>query len=121
MTLAQQTGQTAEDAVCRYLQQTGLKLVTRNYSCKLGEIDLIMKDGDSIVFVEVRFRRTNHYGDGLDSVTVSKQNKLLRTGSFYLQRHNLTEKMPCRFDVVAVSRQAGQFSFDWIKNALQIW
>ena len=65
-----------------YLQKQGLKLITRNYQCKMGEIDIIMQDKDMLVFVEVRYRRKGRYGDGLDSVTYSKQRKLIRTANY---------------------------------------
>jgi putative endonuclease len=117
MTLAQEIGQTAENQACAYLQQQGLRLVTRNYRCKVGEIDLIMRDKTDLVFVEVRYRKNDSFGGGLQSITSAKQAKLTRAASFYLQRNRLTENIPCRFDVIAIGIQQGKSAIEWIKNA----
>ncbi|MDH3343051.1 MAG: YraN family protein, partial [Gammaproteobacteria bacterium] len=69
-------GQQAENACCKYLQQHGLKLLERNYRGPRGEIDLIMQDGTTLVFVEVRFRKNHYYGDGLESVNSQKQQRI---------------------------------------------
>lgn len=114
-------GEDAETACCSYLISHGLKLVDRNFSCRLGEIDIIMHDNNMLVFVEVRFRKNNNFGGGLESITLSKQNKLRKTAEFYLQQNNKYKN--ARFDVVSMSanmqtRQNRQnYSFDWIKNA----
>lgn len=112
-------GSDTERACRRHLQQQGLKLLEANYRCRCGEIDLVMLDHDTVVFVEVRFRRSNAYGGALESVTGAKQEKLRRAAEHFLQRH--PDASNARFDVVAVS-QNGQnsrapYSFDWIKNA----
>jgi putative endonuclease len=112
MTIAQQTGAAAEQQACDYLQQQGLRLITRNFRCRLGEIDLIMRDKNSLVFVEVRCRKNNFFGGGLDSITTIKQTKLSRAASFYLQHNGLTEA-PCRFDAIAITAN----NIEWIKNA----
>jgi putative endonuclease len=116
-TSAQQTGQNAEDSACTYLVKQGLKLITRNYQCRLGEIDLIMQDKESLVFVEVRFRRKQNFGTSSETVNYFKQKKLLRTARFYLQQKRLTDKVPCRFDVIAIADEATHANIDWIKNA----
>ncbi|MBU0745014.1 MAG: YraN family protein [Gammaproteobacteria bacterium] len=109
-------GKNVENLACDYLQQQGLKLVTANYSCQLGEIDLIMGDKDVLVFIEVRYRKNINYGDGAATVNKSKQDKLKKTAAYYLQKQNLYDKVVCRFDVVAVS---GKYmdKLDWIKDA----
>jgi putative endonuclease len=91
----------AEEIVADYLEQQGLKLIEANYSFKGGEIDLIMKDGETLVFTEVRHRKKDKYGSGLESVSQSKQNKIIRTAKYYLLEKNIYDKVPCRFDVVA--------------------
>lgn len=97
-----------------YLRQQGLRLLCRNYQCRLGEIDLIMHQGDTLVFVEVRFRRNRRFGGALASVTAAKQGRLRRTASFYLQSRGLNEaRQPCRFDLIACEGS----EIHWIQNA----
>lgn len=99
------SGDQAENAACEYLQSQGLTLVERNFLCKRGEIDLIMKQADTTVFIEVRYRRNNHFGSGAESVDWRKQEKLLATAEHYLQSHPKAAKGACRFDVVALTTQ----------------
>ena len=80
-------GKQAEDLVCHYLQKQKLKLVTRNYSCRYGEIDLIMHDKTSLVFVEVRYRQNPYFGSGLETINLTKQNKVIKTAEYYLLTH----------------------------------
>lgn len=114
-----QIGNAAESLACDYLQQHGLKLLTRNYRARYGELDLIMQDHDQIVFVEVRFRRHPHYGSGADSVTAVKQDKLMKTALYYLQQHPKQAKHPVRFDVISLSAANGPADIEWIKDAFQ--
>lgn len=109
-------GKNAEDLACDYLQRQGLKFVSANYQCKCGEIDLIMWDAATLVFVEVRHRKVRDYGDGVASVTKTKQRKIIRTATYYLQANNLLDKTLCRFDVVATSGEADG-GVRWIKDA----
>ena len=116
-----QQGEDAELACSHYLKKKGLKLISNNFSSRYGEIDLIMLDGRTLVFVEVRFRKNNNFGDGLASVTISKQTKLRKTAELYLQKNSRYKN--ARFDVVSMSKKnqtdnATQlFTFDWITNA----
>ncbi len=112
-------GQQAEDLACRYLQTQGLRLVERNYRCAHGEIDLIMQHGQSIIFVEVRYRRSLRFGGGLESVDQHKQAKLIATALHYLQRDKRAARQPSRFDVVAISPGLEQDQVQWIKDAFQ--
>ena len=114
-----QIGNAAESLACDYLQQHGLKLICRNYRAPYGELDLIMRDHDYMVFVEVRFRRHARYGSGADSVTASKQDKLIKTALYYLQRHPKQAKQPVRFDVVSLSAVDDRSDIEWIKDAFQ--
>lgn len=107
-------GQQTETKACAFLQKKGLLFVARNYRCQLGEIDLIMQDKETLVFVEVRYRHTAHFGDALDSVHAQKQKKIILTAQFYLQQHHLLEKQACRFDVLAYS---GSTDVIWIPDA----
>lgn len=97
-----------------YLQAQGLQPVTRNYQCKLGEIDLIMCQGQTLVFVEVRFRNSGQFGGAAMSVTHTKQRKVRRAALCYLQMKGLNEAhQSCRFDLVAIDGN----QINWIANA----
>ena len=113
------TGQLAEDSACRYLQTQGLSLVERNYCCPRGEIDLIMKDNKTTVFIEVRYRRNTRFGSGAESVDRRKQDKLLATAAHYLQKNPKAAKSICRFDVVSLTMNNGEQTLDWIPDAFQ--
>ncbi|HEX7972443.1 MAG TPA: YraN family protein [Thiobacillus sp.] len=105
-------GQSAESRAAAFLKTHGLKLVVRNWRCRFGEIDLVMQDGATLVFVEVRLRNRNDFGGAAASVTPAKQKKLLAAARQYL---TTLETLPrCRFDVVALS---GSNAPEWIKNA----
>lgn len=122
-------GRQAEDLVCRYLQKQKLKLVARNYSCRHGEIDLIMRDKTSLVFIEVRYRQNPYFGSSLETINWTKQNKVIKTAEYYLLTHHLSEKTACRFDVVGVKpsvldlqqtvsiSKLSRAQVEWIKNA----
>jgi putative endonuclease len=117
-------GQHAENACCKYLQQQGLKLLAKNFRGRRGEIDIIMQDNNGLVFVEVRFRKDNHYGGALASITPQKQKRILATAEQYLQHE--TKIKNGRIDVVAMSKKPQnapsthpdkEYDFEWIKNA----
>jgi putative endonuclease len=119
-------GTQIEDLVCNYLQQQKLKLITRNYRCRLGEIDLIMHDQSTLVFIEVRYRQHRNFGSSLESVNLIKQNKIIKTAEYYLLSQRLSEKIACRFDVVGVTPATQKLDniskldlahVEWIKNA----
>lgn len=112
----QQTGVRAEETACRYLCRKGLRLLTRNFRCRGGEIDLIMRDGDSLVFVEVRYRRHARYGSGAESVDRRKRERIILCAQLYLQRHPAEQRRPARFDVVSLDADNG---IDWIPDAFQ--
>ncbi len=108
-----------EQAACDYLREQGLRLLQENYRCRMGEIDLVMRDGSCLVFVEVRYRRHVNFGGGLGSVTVAKQRRMARVASHFLQRHARLADRPCRFDVVAVSGSLERPHIDWIAHAFE--
>lgn len=122
MVTTREQGEYTESLACQYLENKGFKLIEKNFNCRVGEIDLIMKDNDSLVFVEVRYRRSNNFGSGAESITTSKQSKLIKTASLYLQQHAKLNKYPARFDVVSITGfietdNIDNISFDWIENA----
>lgn len=112
-TAKQRTGQGGEDQALAYLLAQGLHLVARNFHCKMGEIDLIMREQQTLVFVEVRKRAPGRFGTAADSVTHAKQHKLMLAAQLYLQRFATAPR--CRFDVIAID--GSQLS--WIKNAIE--
>jgi putative endonuclease len=114
-------GEDAEFACCRFLESRGLKLVEKNYSCRQGEIDIIMLDKGLLVFIEVRYRKNNNFGGGLESITPAKQNRLRHTAELYLQNNRHYKN--ARFDVVSMSKNnqtndgRREYIFDWVTNA----
>jgi putative endonuclease len=112
-TAKQIQGQAGEDDALEYLKRNGLTLVERNFRCKGGEIDLIMRQHAALVFVEVRKRADHRHGGAAASVTASKQARLVLAAQFYLQRYR--HPPACRFDVVAIDGTA----LTWLKNAIE--
>jgi len=103
----------AENFAALFLQQQGLKLVARNYRCRFGEIDLIARDGKTLVFVEVRMRASDQFGGAAASITAGKRRKLLRTARHYLA--GAAHTPACRFDALLVNGTDN--SVEWLKNA----
>lgn len=110
-------GAQAEDQALAYLRQQGLTLLERNYRCRGGEIDLVMRDGGQIVFVEVRYRKSQAFGGALASVGPRKQARLIVAARHYLASRR--SDRPARFDVAAVSSEQGKLAIQWIKDAFQ--
>src|SRR5690606_16286623 len=95
----------------------GLRRRERNYRCKAGEIDLIMSQGDTLVFIEVRLRRNTRFASASESVDLRKQQKLIRAAQHYLMQHRLTDQVACRFDVVAFNHGLDPETITWLPNA----
>lgn len=110
-----QKGFVAEELACEYLLRQGLIWRASNYRSRMGEIDLIMQDGSHLVFVEVRARANDLYGNAIESVTPTKQRKIMKVAAYYLQCHNMLDYFACRFDVVALQGHPPKIS--WIQNA----
>ncbi|MDF1677727.1 MAG: YraN family protein [Legionellaceae bacterium] len=112
------SGKEAEMYARRYLIKQGLKWLTSNYRCRLGEIDLIMQSVTGVlVFVEVRLRTSSTFGGALQSVTRAKQQKLLKTASYYLMAHPTLGCLGVRFDVLALDGNPP--SITWIQQAFE--
>ena len=109
-------GQQYEQLAADYLQRKGLSLIAQNYQCKAGEIDLIMRDGQTLVFIEVKYRASTAFGGAAAAVTRAKQQKLLRACRWYLQQQRLSDHA-CRLDVLAIEGQI-PYEYQWIKNAI---
>jgi len=107
-------GEDAEQMAAVFLQKQGLKLLERNYRCRFGEIDLILRDKQTLVFAEVRLRKNRNFGGAAASITPQKQTRLIHTAQHYLSRqHN---PPPCRFDVILLDALADNH-IEWIPNA----
>lgn len=111
-TSRQRTGDLGEEQALHYLESKGCQLLQRSFVCKGGEIDLIMRDGNSLVFVEVRKRATEAFGGAAASITPTKQKRMTRAAQVYLQ--SLSTLPACRFDAVLI--EAEQIS--WLKNVI---
>lgn len=105
-------GEKSEQLACRYLLNQGLQLIEKNFRSKYGEIDLIMKDNETLVIVEVRFRKSNKYGGALESISQKKQSRIIATTQYYLSTHKVNSSI--RFDVITMSNNT---DIQWIKNA----
>ncbi|MEE1868125.1 MULTISPECIES: YraN family protein [Pseudomonas] len=116
----QQAGQAAERHALEYLQGQGLSLLAQNWRCKRGELDLVMLDSDTVVFVEVRYRMHADFGGALGSIDGRKQDKLVLAAESFLHKETQWANSPCRFDVIAVQGRghSGQ-AFQWLKNAFE--
>ena len=103
----------AEQRACIYLQNQGLQLIEQNTSSRYGEVDIIMREGDTLIFVEVRYRKNNHFGGAAASITPSKQKKIIKTALTYQQKYAPNDGI--RFDVIAVEGDSS--TLNWIKSA----
>jgi putative endonuclease len=111
----QDLGRLAEEHALHYLLQQGLSLVARNYHSRFGEVDLIMRDQEFLVFIEVRSRLSQRFGPALASVNYTKQQKIIKTATYYLIKEKLTDRIPIRFDVLSVDGASN--SITWLKAA----
>lgn len=111
-------GAHAEQAAIQYLLKKGLKLVTTNYHCKFGEIDIIMQEDKKLIFVEVRQKHKTRFGNAASTITPRKQKNIHLTAQCYLHQYQITHKASCRFDVIAIDGDwQNTDNFSWIKQA----
>jgi len=106
-----QIGTFYETCACEYLQEHGIRILKRNYRCKAGEIDIIGKDGNCIVFFEVKYRKSDEYGHALLAVDARKQNRICRCAAIYCMQNAWINMF--RYDVIGIS----DTGIEWIKNA----
>ena len=104
-----------EALAARHLEAQGLRIVDRNVCFRGGELDLVADDGGTVVFVEVRFRRSAAFGDASESVALRKQQRLVRAAELYLARHPERAQRPCRFDLVAIDGER----LEWLRDAFR--
>lgn len=112
-------GAAVEHAALEYLQAHGLKLLAHNAQARGGELDLVMHDGTSVVFVEVRYRADPAFGGAAASVDHGKRRKLVRAAQFYLARHPRLANAPCRFDVIAAHGNPAAPNIEWLRDAFR--
>lgn len=105
-------GGEAEDKALRFLEARGLRLVERNYHCRFGEIDLVMKDAGDLVFVEVRMRSSKAFGGASESITAGKRARLLAAARHFMSAH--CDIPACRFDAVLLDDDT---QVEWVRNA----
>jgi putative endonuclease len=106
-----------EERACTELRRAGLKLLARNYTTRFGELDLVMLDRDTVVFVEVRHRLSSRHGDAAASVNAGKRMKLIRTAELWLADHPQHARRECRFDVISYDGPADLATMAWWRNA----
>lgn len=111
----QSKGQYGEELALRHLKQHGLKLLTRNYRCRFGEIDIVMQDQNTLVFVEVKYRRTQAGFATTELVDYSKQKKIIHTANHFLRRHDHYRDTVARFDVIGITGT----EISWIRSAFE--
>jgi putative endonuclease len=111
-------GKEGERAAAEHLSSSGIKILDRNFRCPLGEIDLVAKDGKTIVFVEVRARQADGICSPEESITIYKRRRLTRAALWYLKQRGLLDS-PARFDVVAIRWDGEKPEINWIVNAFE--
>ena len=111
-------GQKGEGLAAKFLEQNGYRIISRNYKTSLGEIDIIAKDKDTLVFIEVKTRESLQYGQPFESVTRFKRRKIANVATLYLKK--LKELPRCRFDIVSIYNKKGNPIFELIRDAFEI-
>ncbi|MDE2271743.1 MAG: YraN family protein [Xanthomonadaceae bacterium] len=109
-----------EQLALERMEHAGLKLVERNFRTRFGELDLVMRDGATLVFAEVRYHRDPRFGGGVASVGPGKREKLARAAQGFLQAHPKFASLPCRFDVIAFDGDMDAPACDWQRAAFEI-
>jgi len=110
-------GNKAEKIALIFLEQHGLQLIENNYFCKAGEIDLIMKDKQEIIFIEVRARKNKNYGGAVESITQPKKDKISKTAQHFLYQNKQFQDYNCRFDALIIESFESKDAIEWIKDA----
>jgi putative endonuclease len=111
-------GRRGEDEAARFLESRGYKVLERNYRCRYGEIDIVARDGKTVVFVEVKTRGSDRFGAPTASVDARKQKKILLTSQFYIESNRLFDS-DLRFDVVGIEMNGRKIVFELVKNAFE--
>jgi putative endonuclease len=112
-------GKAGEEAAVQYLCQQGYQILERNYRCRVGEIDLIARDGRTLAFIEVKTRRSRRFGPAAAAVTIEKQRHLIKASQLYLAQRRKAHEL-CRFDVVTIELDVQEPRIELIKDAFQL-
>lgn len=113
------TGTFFEDLALSHAQRDGLSLIARNFNCRHGELDLVMRERDIVVFLEVRYRRSPSHGGALHSIGAAKRERLTKAASLFLQANPSLARHACRFDVIAIGGTREVPTIDWQRNAFE--
>ena len=113
-------GRAGEDEACKYLIRQGMEILERNFRCRMGEIDIIAKDGDSLVFAEVKTRRSKRYGSPLLAITPGKMRHLALTAEYYMKGRPQLRYRNCRIDAIGVVLGRGWMPEDGVSGELEI-
>ena len=109
-------GAEKEELAMEYLKEQGVKLLAKNFYFRGGELDLIVKDGEYVCFIEVKYRKSLSYGYPEEAVTLAKQKKILQGARFFLYQNHFPAETPCRFDVISIYKE----EISWVKNAFML-
>jgi len=112
-------GDRFEQQACEALVRVGMTVITRNFNTRFGELDLVMRDGATVVFVEVRYRRSLRFGGAIASVTPTKQARLIRAAQCFLIAHPTHARRPCRFDVIGFHGEGTSDDMQWLRAAFE--
>lgn len=108
-------GREKEELAEEYLREQGYEILDMNFYGRFGEIDIIARDGETLVFAEVKYRKSERFGNSLEAVDTRKQKKICQTALYYLARHHISDSVPCRFDVIGITGE----EITHIKNAFE--
>ena len=106
-------GNKYEDLACEHLENEGMKIIARNYRVRIGEIDIIARDGNELVFIEVKYRKSRSYGGAEYAISAAKQKVIRRVAEWYMKQHRINPNTFCRFDAVLIDGE----DIEHIKNA----
>lgn len=115
-----QSGNFAEEIAENYLAKNNVTLLSKNFHCRFGEIDLIALEQDILIFVEVRYRKNEHVLSAIETIDQRKCNKIVTTSEYYLNKHKKYQSYQCRYDVITLTGEIDKPVVEWIKNAFAI-
>ena len=108
-------GRLGEDAAAEWLERRGYRVVERNFASRVGEIDVVAAEGDTLCFIEIKARSTDTYGSAVEALSASQQRRIARAASLYLARK--PHRGPCRFDLLAMDLGAGGWRYTLVRDA----
>jgi putative endonuclease len=114
-----QIGKRAENIAADHLAKHNVKLTSRNFHCRFGEIDLIGLEQEILLFIEVRYRKNEHYLAAVETIDQHKCKKIVITSEYYLNKHKKYQSYFCRYDVITLTGELEKPVIEWIKNAFQ--